>query len=202
MTNSTADVAELAVSASADAEQLRAQIVGEGFGVTDVEAKNNNADKYVTLYHAYNGKVRSRIPFYMVDTREGTSLLFRTFTADDIKNDNADPKWVGQRVWHIKPQPTEDIVGKFNCPFSADADEATKAEMNERGFRCDCRKAVTFATRDEADRHVEKRHPRRYRILKEQIEKEEQRARDDSLATVLNALKEQMAPKRASKAAE
>jgi hypothetical protein len=195
-------IAELAVSASAESEALRAQVVGEGFGMTDVTAKNNNADKYVTLYHAFNGMVRSRIPFYMVDTREGTSLLFRVFTAQDIKNANADPKWIGKRVWYTTPQPTENIAGRYLCPFSANADDETKAAMNEQGFRCDCRKAVTFATRDEVDRHVEKRHQRRYRVLKEQELREEQRIQSDNLAVVLNALKESMAPKTTRKAAE
>jgi len=56
--------------------------------------------------------------------------------------------------------------------------------MNERGFRCDCRKEVAFDTRDEADRHVEKRHPRRRAAL-DRLEEREYRNRQDAIMQLL-----------------
>src|SRR5690606_12873705 len=122
------------------------------------------------------------------DTREGDSILRRTFSAQDVRDAGMDPSWIGKRVWYLTPQPHEGPDGKLWCPFSALQDEAAITAMMEEGFRCDCRKNVTFATRDEVDRHVEKRHPRRYKALRDQEERKYRELQDSRLAALLEAL--------------
>jgi hypothetical protein len=172
--------------AEADVEiaALRTAMQSEGVSFTDLKANSNNADVYATLYHAFDGRVITRVPFYMIDTAEGYSRLRETFSADDVKNASADPSWIGKRVWYTTPQPRPNDGGKYTCPFSAHNSEAEREAMLEKGFRSDCRKEVTFATRDEADRHVEKRHPRR-RAAMERLEEREYRNRQDAIMKLL-----------------
>jgi hypothetical protein len=172
------------VDADVEIAQLKSALASEGVAFTPLKATTNNADTYVTLYHAFDGRAVQRIPFYMVDTSEGASRLRQTFTADDVKNANVGPEWIGKRVWYTTPQPTMDVQGKFRCPYSAFNPDEEKEALLERGFRSDCRKQITFATRDEVNRHVEKRHPRRHTAMM-RLEEQEYRSRQDMIMQML-----------------
>jgi len=112
------DINDTMADADVELAHLRSALVSEGVTFTDLKAQNNNADTYVTLYHAFDGRTVGRIPFYMVDTAEGYSRLRETFSADDVRNANADKSWIGKRVWYTTPQPRPNANGKYRCPFS------------------------------------------------------------------------------------
>jgi hypothetical protein len=176
---------ELTMSADAEFAELASTVRGEGMGVTPVKALNNNADQMVDVYHAITNHSH-RVPYYMVDTTEGHSLLRVVFTEDDIRQNQIDPKWTGKRVWHLQPQSVETpLVGDIYCTFSVHQSDEEKAKISEQGFIVDCRKNTKFRTRYDMENHRRLRHPRRDTAMKQYAS--EKNAEEIARANAMNA---------------
>ncbi len=161
------ETTSLETNMAADAEfaELASTIRGEGLQVTPLKAMNNNADTMVPVYHAITNNSH-KVPFYMVDTTEGHSLLRVLFTQDDINQNQIDPKWLGKRVWHISPQ-TADTQngGAIYCSFSVHQPKDMQEKILDDGFTVDCRKQVKFTSRYDMEHHRALRHPRRHAAM-------------------------------------
>ena len=178
------NVLETAMSAENEFETLSQSLKSEGMAASPLKAMNNNADTMVPVYHAITNYSHS-VPYYMVDTNDGASLLKRTFTNEDVRLNQLDPKWANKRVWYLTEQPTEEKIGDFFCTFSANQPKEKQEEIRTQGFQCDCRKVVTFNTRYDMENHRRLRHPRRHEALARWTQ--EHQAEEVSKANSINA---------------
>jgi hypothetical protein len=189
------------MTAEAEFAELASTVRGEGLGVTPVKALSNNADTMVPIYHAITGHSH-KVPYYMVDTNEGHSLLKVTFTNEDIRLNQLDPKWAGKRVWYLTEQTREkQTEGDIYCTFSVHQTDASKQEVIARGFAVDCRKNVKFATRYDMENHRKLRHPRRDAAIsrydderRSQEIAEANRINAQALSALVELMKQQQAP--------
>lgn len=145
-------------------------------------ASTNDANKFITLYHAYDGR-ELPIPMYQVAKR-----LQEVFprTAEYPEEFWDEQVWLG-----YPPDRVDETPREAQCRLSPNADEATKAEMKAAGLAPTCRKKVRgggFATQFEADEHFRVKHPRRwksYERFQTLNESRKQGARMDALMTAL-----------------
>lgn len=122
-----------------------------GLGASAVKA-TNGADRYITLYHAYDGR-EIPLPSYMVQDR-----LTRRFDHDS----STPPEYRGKQVWLLRKPAGHDDPKPFMCRLHVDQAEEVKAEMLEAGFQPNCHQISGYRTQFEADEHFRKRHPRRW----------------------------------------
>ena len=142
--------------------------------------KKLGADVRVKAYHAFQGREWEG-PLYMTTGEGGAMSIFKyTFSADQIKAAGADPKWIGKRVWHADPQPSEIVTGRVPCRFSAvHLSDPEKAALEADGFRAFCQNKTMFLTEAAEDAHAKKRHPKWYDFM----EKKHTKAAADKTAS-------------------
>ncbi len=193
---------ENAMSAENEFSELASAVRGEGLGITPLKAMNNNADTMVPIYHAITGHAH-KVPYYMVDTNEGHSLLKVIFTSEDVRLNQLDPKWESKRVWYLTTQtPEKQVEGDVYCTFSVKQPDVERQSVIKRGFTVDCRKDVKFATRYDMENHRKLRHPRRdAALLRYEDERRSQEISDANqinaraLATLVELMKQQNTPR-------
>ena len=164
-----------------DSEDLGA-LRDAGLGASPVKATTNGADNFVTLYHAYDGRVWSG-PMYMLGGPNGRlTLRFPT-------NDNTIPKqYRGKQVWLPDPPPAEEQYRPFLCKLSPEQPDDVKADMRAAGFRSDCSKPNGFFTQFEADEHFRKKHPRRWEAYQRHMNAQRQTQSSDRITELVQAI--------------
>lgn len=159
----------------------RSAIGSMGLNTSAIEV-TNDANKWIPLYHAYDGRV-TRVPLYMLN--QMNSLLAARFTHDS----DIPPEYRGQRVWYSDPaNVSKPEASTILCPISADQPDEVKALVREAGLIADCRKPGRFRTQFEADYHFQRKHPRRWAAYQRYLEAQRQTASSDQIAKVLEAL--------------
>lgn len=195
MANKTVQRLQAEAEADAQVSELQAQprvtrLEGEdlgtlrdaGLGASPVKATTNGADNFVTLYHAYDGRVWSG-PMYMLGGPNGRlTLRFPT-------NDNSIPRQHrGKQVWLTDPPPADEQYRPFLCLLSPDQPDDVKAEMRAAGFRSDCSKPNGFFTKFEADEHFRKKHPRRWEAYQRHLTRAQQTESTDRITELARAI--------------
>lgn len=185
-----------ALTAEDDSTKILNNLRSQGFEVAglkevDDEGKRG-ADIMVTLHHALGERTWTG-PLYMTTGEGGAnSLLKYRFSAEGVRLNGLDPKWVNKRVWYAdKQKRTDDITSELRCPLSAHQSDEDKAAVRAKGFQPQCRVGktdVTFATPDRVAFHVEKRHPRYLAANKDMEEKAERLANSDMQRTMMEAI--------------
>lgn len=157
---------------------LKALVPGMGVAPTK---SNNDADKFPTLYHAYDGRAIP-MPMYQVEDR-----LKRRFPFSD----EVPEEFHGKQVWLIRPPQSSTEPNLFQCRLSAKADAKILDEMRAAGLQPTCRKRTKnggFATQFEADEHFRTKHPRRWaayqRHLNTNSQKQASKAMQDAVAAM------------------
>ena len=163
--------------------ETRSAVTQMGLGASPTKA-SNDADKYVPLYHAYDGRVVS-IPMYMVEKR-----LTDRFEEDDL---TVDPEFRGEQVWFHTPQEVAFVDRSFFCRLSADGTEEMKAEMKTAGLAAVCRKPAKFSTQFEADEHFRIKHRRRWEAWQRYVTGNQSTQSANSVSDVIKALAREIA---------
>ena len=102
--------------------ETKSAVAGLGMGASPMQA-TNDADKWVRLYHAFDGR-SIPIPMYMVERK----LMDRFETGNDCA-----PEYVGTQVWFASPQPASEKEKPYHCRLSVSGNEDMKAEMLKAG---------------------------------------------------------------------
>ena len=166
------------IATSDTATAVKALVPGAGISPTK---SNNDADKFPTLYHAYDGRA-VQMPMYQVEDR-----LKRRFP----DSDEVPEEYRGKQVWLIRPPKTETVVYEFQCRLSPKADPEVLAEIRAAGLQPTCRKKLKnsgFPTQFEADEHFRKKHPRRWAAYQRYLSTAASKDSADSLKAAVAAM--------------
>ena len=142
--------------------ETKAVVQGMGLESEATEA-TNDANTFIPLHHAYDGRVVS-VPLYMLN--QLNSLLSTRFPTDN----SIPSQHQGQRVWFSDPQTDAAVDKPYMCALSENNPDEVKARMKAAGMNCDCRKPARYATTFEAEYHFERKHPRRFKSHQRYLE--------------------------------
>ena len=150
------------------------------FGATPTKS-NNDADKFVTLYHLYDGR-ELRLPMYQAEDRLKRRFLPTSETPEEYH---------GLQVWHIRSVGIERPVNEFQCRLSRNSPEDMLADMKKAGLVPTCRKRTKdggFATQFEADEHFRIKHPRRWQAYQRWLNQNSSKTQAESMNSAVQAL--------------
>ncbi len=170
--------------------ETRAAVQGLGFGSAAVKS-TNDADRYITLYHRYDGRERA-VPKYMA-----ARYVIQRFTSGD--REIPDEHW-GKQVWMLNPD-SDQIVHDasprdFVCRMSPLSQGAVKDEIIRAGLSRNCRKQVKgggYQNQFDADEHFRKKHPRRWAAYQRFLGTDTANRGTDALVNAVQAMREMAA---------
>lgn len=178
-----AAVAELKTTLRDDVltSETKGAVANMGLGSTPVKA-TNDADMWVPLYHAYDGRAVP-VPMYMVEKR----------LTDRFSYDPAIPsEFHGGQVWFHYPQPNAVGDKPYQCRISIYGTEEMKEAMKAAGLMPVCRKPATFATQFEADEHFRIKHRRRWEAWQRYLA--EAKGQDSGINQLVELLAQRLSP--------
>lgn len=163
--------------------EVKGEIRGLGIGATPGRV-TNNANRFVTLYHAYDGR-SVPVPTYM-----GPQRLTERFPAGDT---TVPDEFRGKQVWFLRPQKTTSEAYDFQCRLSPNAAEDVREEVRRAGLAATCRKRLAhggFSTQFEADEHFRVKHPRRWAAYQRFLGIDTQKTAASNMETLVQAMTE------------
>ena len=164
--------------------ETRAEVRSLGLGSAPVKA-SNDAAKFVTLYHAYEGR-SVPIPRYMGPQRITERFPYGDSTVPD--------EFWGRQVWHMTPQVTPEPGDyPFQCRLSVNAPVDVREEMTRAGLAATCRKKMKFggfSTQFEADEHFRIKHPRRWQSYQRFIGVDTQKSAQSNMESLVSSIRD------------
>jgi len=164
--------------------ETRAEVRSLGLGSMPVKA-SNDASKFITLYHAYEGR-SVPVPRYMGPQRITERFPYGDSTVPD--------EFWGKQVWHMTPQVTPESGDyQFQCRLSVNAPADVREEMTRAGLAATCRKKMKFggfSTQFEADEHFRIKHPRRWQSYQRFIGVDTQKSAQSNMESLVSSIRD------------